>query len=114
MANLKLNPIIRGTDWATHLKWQIEDATGTPITQQWADYELDCHFKTEQGTDKVITVVPTLSVFDAETLQVTLDELQTQELPVGVLYFNLLATKSGWTQQVIAGTVMVNAGVTTP
>ncbi len=112
MANLKLPEIIRGADWAAHLSWTIEDDTGTPVPQDWYDYELDCQFKTEQGTDKPVIVAPTLSIIDAETLQITLDETQTEALPVGVLFFNLLATRSSWTQQVIAGTIIVSPGVT--
>lgn len=110
----KLPPIIRGTDWAAHFKWQLDDASGNKVTQNWLDYELDCQFKTEQGVEKPVAVTPTLTVIGTELLQISLDELQTAKLSTGVLFFNLLATKADYTQQVVDGTIIVQAGVTTP
>lgn len=103
---LKLTNIIRGTDWRETLaEWTID---GT--VQDLSAYVWDCQFKAEQGTDKAITVAPTLAI-TADGLTITLSDTQTLELPTGVLFYNVLATQGDWTQEVVGGTVLVDAGV---
>lgn len=113
-ATLNLPTIVRGTDWRHDFELFDEDGNGNLIRQNWLDYALDCQFKSEQGTDKAITVTPTLSVVGTDVMQISLTELQTLELPVGVLFYNLLITKADTTEQLIKGTITVDAGITTP
>lgn len=106
--SVKLTPIVCGTDWQEVLtEWTIDG-----VVQDLAAYEWDCHFKVEQGTKQAVVVAPALAT-TTSGLTMTLTDTQTLVLPVGVLFFNLLATQNGWTQEVVSGTVMVELGVTT-
>lgn len=104
-----IRPIIRGTDWQWFVQWL--DSDGNP--HDLALYEFDCQFKTEQGTEQPIEVSPDISIV-GDKLRLMLTDAQTLNLEAGVLYFNLLATANGWTDEVCRGVITVDAGVTTP
>lgn len=115
MLDLELTKITRGVDWFDAIIWKVEDEQGNLAIQDWRDYELVCHFKTAPAATRAIQVQPQLAIKgeDSEVLQLVLDEQQTRELPAGRLYFNLLATKDGITQEVVDGKVWVSSGVST-
>lgn len=104
--SIELTPLVRGTDWAeTMTEWRIDN-----VIQDLSLYEWDCQFKCQKGVDKPVTVLPTI-VLDSRGLTISIADTDTIDLPVGNLYFNILATQNDITQQVVHGVVEVQAGV---
>ncbi|MBS9781336.1 MAG: hypothetical protein KGV56_02470 [Gammaproteobacteria bacterium] len=111
-AKAKLKPITRGTDW---LEVFTGTKDGTPYDMRL--YEWDCHFKTEQGVEKPIAVKPKI-VVEQDKIALIINDYDTEQLPVGVLFYNLLRTSpitgwdNGYTEAICEGTVLVKPGVT--